>query len=210
MAFFATYGKNARDGIGGTVKREAARASLRATITGQILTPQQLFEWCSSHIAGIKFFYISKDVAMDLMFLKKRLCDSAKISGIRSHHCFIPYSDRTLKIKRISGDASTDEVIISISKSNLVTEKFTLEQFLLCRYETDLWIGNVKEISFENDDVLVSFMHPKVPSKNFHWPSREDVCWVPTQHILTTIHPLNMSKTGRVYQLVSSDEKYNK
>ena len=60
--FFATsHDKNACDGIGGTVKREAARASLRATITGQILTPQQLFEWCSSHIAGIKFFYISKD-----------------------------------------------------------------------------------------------------------------------------------------------------
>ena len=136
---------------------------------------------------------------MNLMFLEKRLCDSAKISGIHSHHCFIPYSDRTPKMKRISGDASTDEVIINISKSNLVTDnspldKFTLGQFLLCRYKTDQWIGNVKEISFENDDVLVSFMHPKVPSKNFHWPNREDVCWVPTQHILTTIHPLNISK----------------
>ena len=60
--FFATsHGKSACDGIGGTVKREAARASLRATTTGHILTPQQLFEWCSIHITGIKFFYIPKD-----------------------------------------------------------------------------------------------------------------------------------------------------
>ena len=54
--FFATFhGKSACDGIEGTVKREAARASLRATTTGHILTPHQLFEWCSIHITGIMF-----------------------------------------------------------------------------------------------------------------------------------------------------------
>ena len=59
--FFATsHGKSACDGIGGTVKREAARASLRATTTGHILTPQQLFEWCSINITGIKFSTFQK------------------------------------------------------------------------------------------------------------------------------------------------------
>ena len=77
--FFATsHGKSACDGIGGTVKREAARASLRATTTGHILTPQQLL--------------------------------------------------------------------------------------------------------------------------NFHWPIREDFCWVSTQHILTRIQPPKICKTGRVCQ----------
>ena len=55
--FFATsHGKNACDGIEGC-KQEAARASLGATIIGKILTPMQLFEWCSTHIMGIKFFF---------------------------------------------------------------------------------------------------------------------------------------------------------
>ena len=88
--------------LGGTVKREAARASLRATITEQILTPMQLFEWCSTHITGIKLFYISKDdVALNFKLLEKRFSNATKISGIRSHHCFIPNADKTLKMKNI-------------------------------------------------------------------------------------------------------------
>ena len=38
--FFATlHGKNACDGVGGTIKRLAARASLQSSITDQILNP---------------------------------------------------------------------------------------------------------------------------------------------------------------------------
>ena len=105
-------------------------------------------------------------------------------------------------MSRISGDENTDEVIICMSKSKVdkdsPLDEFNLGQFLLCKYENDLWIGNIKELSFEYEDALVSFMHPKVPSRNFHWPIREDVCWIPTQQIHTTINPLNISKTGRV------------
>ena len=41
--FDMSHGKSPCDGIGGTIKREAAKASLRAAITNQILTPQDLF-----------------------------------------------------------------------------------------------------------------------------------------------------------------------
>ena len=48
--FFATsHGKGACDGVGGTVKRLAACASLRP-YSDQIMTPHQLFEWCSQNI----------------------------------------------------------------------------------------------------------------------------------------------------------------
>ena len=44
--FFATsHGKSPCDGVGGTVKREAANASLRATIDNQIITPQDLYSF---------------------------------------------------------------------------------------------------------------------------------------------------------------------
>ena len=40
-------GKGASDGVGGTVKRLAARASLQRPYEQQIMTPLQLYEWAS-------------------------------------------------------------------------------------------------------------------------------------------------------------------
>eukprot|EP00731_Ephydatia_muelleri_P032500 Em0024g44a len=51
--FFATsHGKSAADGIGGTVKRTAAKASLQHPKEDQILTPAQLYHFVSSEIKG--------------------------------------------------------------------------------------------------------------------------------------------------------------
>ena len=41
------------DGLGGTVKRLAARASLQRLYDQQIMTPRQLFEWASDNIPNI-------------------------------------------------------------------------------------------------------------------------------------------------------------
>jgi hypothetical protein len=52
--FFATsHGKSPCDGIGGTVKRLTARASLQAPIDNQILTPCDMFTWASKNIESI-------------------------------------------------------------------------------------------------------------------------------------------------------------
>ena len=61
--FFATsHGKSPCDGIGGTVKRVTARASLQRPKHSHILTPSQMFEFCSStpSLTNIEFFFISK------------------------------------------------------------------------------------------------------------------------------------------------------
>ena len=50
--FFCHHGKNACDGVGGTIKRLAVHASLQCPFSNQILTPKQLFDfaevnwWC--------------------------------------------------------------------------------------------------------------------------------------------------------------------
>ena len=46
-----------------------------------------------------------------------------------------------------------------------------------------------------------SVMHPHGPTELFHWPSTQDCCWVPEQHILTTIAAPDTSTTGRKYTL---------
>ena len=56
--FFATsHGKSPCDGIGGTLKRLAARVSLQRTKTEQILTPLDTF--CQNEVVGITCKYVS-------------------------------------------------------------------------------------------------------------------------------------------------------
>ena len=58
--FFATsHGKSPCDGIGGTVKRLAARVSLQAPREGQILNPESFYQWCRSNISGIELHLLA-------------------------------------------------------------------------------------------------------------------------------------------------------
>ena len=55
--FFAmSHGKIICDDIDGTIKRMAAYASLQQSVTGQILSPESLFEFANSEIPGIQSF----------------------------------------------------------------------------------------------------------------------------------------------------------
>ena len=61
--FFATsHGKSPYDGIGGTVKRLVAHASLQATTSNQIVSPHQMFKWVIDNIFGIRFIFLSSVV----------------------------------------------------------------------------------------------------------------------------------------------------
>ena len=90
--FFATsHGKSPCDGIGGTVKREAARASLQATTTGFLLTPIDLYQWCHKHISGIIFIWVSQEeIELCGKTLSERFLKAREIPGTRENHSFIP------------------------------------------------------------------------------------------------------------------------
>ena len=104
--FFATsHGKNICDGIGGTTKRLAARASLQAPSDGQILTPQQLFAFCQEHIKNITYFFVPEsDITSLKTMLEERFKSSKTIPGTRYNHCYVPVSNYQLFISRMSGD----------------------------------------------------------------------------------------------------------
>ena len=60
--FFATsHGKGPYDGVGGTVKRLAARASLQRPYANQLQTPLQLFSWAKESIPHVTFSFVGKD-----------------------------------------------------------------------------------------------------------------------------------------------------
>ena len=93
-SFFATsHGKLPCDGVGGTVKRLVARASLRRPLSGQILTSEALFDYCKSNIEGITFFFLSKSTLDDARTkMKHRYNFGSTIPGTRSYHHFVPVS----------------------------------------------------------------------------------------------------------------------
>ena len=62
-------------------------------------------------------------------------------------------------------------------------------------------IGNICEISIQEDDTLVNFMHPNGSASSFHWPEKKDSCWVPMQHVVTEIPGPTVTSTARKYIL---------
>ena len=64
--FFATsHGKGPCDGVGGAVKRLAARASLQRTYEDQTQTPMQLFEWAKESIKSVHFAYATSEAILE-------------------------------------------------------------------------------------------------------------------------------------------------
>ena len=61
-SFFATsHGKSPCDGIGGTLKRLTARASLQRPTSNQILTAMDFFNFCDQEITAVTSLFISRD-----------------------------------------------------------------------------------------------------------------------------------------------------
>lgn len=102
--FFATaHGKGACDGISGTVKRLAGRASLQLPPESQILTPQRLFDWATQNIKGIDFHFSAKSESdLAVQFLKERYAKAKTVPGTLKFHAAIPAEDGRMNFKTYS------------------------------------------------------------------------------------------------------------
>lgn len=109
--FSATsHGKGACDGLGGTLKRLAARASLQKPYNDQIMTPRQLFDWATINVTAIHFDYCSSnDYEAEQRNLEQRFMTARTIPGTRKLHSFIPVSKDKLQVKSFSASSSYKE-----------------------------------------------------------------------------------------------------
>ena len=178
--FLATsHGKNACDSVGGTVKRLAARASLQRAKEKQILTQRQLYESASEEISGITSFYVSSDnIQRNRLFLENRFSLGKTIPGTCSYHCFVPISDTEMRFSRISGEGEPNVIHgdHAVPDNQYDIEKVEVGSYIGCLYHRQWYVGLVQDLSFEQNEVNVKFMHPKGPAKAFFWPDREDNC----------------------------------
>ena len=202
--FFATsHGKSVCDGIGGTVKQLAARASLQHATQDHILTPMQLFTWACAHVPGITFRYVSAEsVAEHGKQLEPRLKELKTVAGTRTHHCFLPDNSGGLKLFRVSSDkmAVSAELEHNADQRN-AEDAIQPGKYAAVVYDHDWFLGYITERSEENRDILVDFMHPKGPARSFKWPRRKDQCWAALNHVLCVIPAPATSSTGRQYTI---------
>lgn len=99
--YFATsHGKGPSDGLGGTTKRLAARASLQLPPEDQIQTPRQFFSWVTQNITGINFAFVAAEDMKDIeKAQKRRFRNAPSVSGIRSFHAAVPQSRDSLAMR---------------------------------------------------------------------------------------------------------------
>ena len=66
--FATSHGKSACDGIGGTVKRLTAKLSLQRPVNKQILTPQDMFDFCKEAVTGQLIVYCKVNIIILILF----------------------------------------------------------------------------------------------------------------------------------------------
>lgn len=198
--FASSHGKNACDGIGGTTKRLVARTSLQRPYKDQILTPQDMYHYCSENITGIKYVFVSTDeIQENETKLKQRFDCCQPIPGTRGYHRFLPISENEIRCFKTSKSTEYDDYKISTTITR--TFSFHKNDNLACIYDNMWWIGRVAGISEESNDLLVHFFHPSGPRTAFQL-SKNDTVWVPISRVLRKLTPIELSTaTGRTYNI---------
>ena len=100
-----THGKGPCDGVGGMVKRLAARASLLRPYEDQILTPRQLFEFGCAAIPTVSLNFTSvEDHERESIFLENRFELTRTIARSHRLHSFRPISADKLEVRDFSAN----------------------------------------------------------------------------------------------------------
>ena len=115
--FFATsHGKGPCNGLGGTIKREATKASMQRPYYNQILEPKHLFDFINTNLKGINGKYATVgDHDNESELLNSRFTSARAIPGTHRLHSFKPISSDSLKVS-VYSDCPTQKVVSVIRK----------------------------------------------------------------------------------------------
>ena len=82
-----------------------------------------------------------------------------------------------------------------------------IDSYVSCLYQREWYDGINEEVSVEENDVLVKFLHPIDPSVYLHWPAIDVKCWVPVNHELQLLLIPSVNTSGRTYTFLKSEFK---
>ena len=196
--FFATsHGKGPSDGIGGTIKREATRASLQRPYQDQILTPSQLHNFVSTNLTGVVSEFVTcEDYAAECKTLANRFKLAKTIAGTQKLHSFVVVSDTTLSVLEYS--LSSTHMEVSITKSTLQPSHITAG-YVAVIYDDKWWVAYINEAYPERNEISANFLHPNGPNSSYVYPRHPDIIIMDVSDVMIQLHPT--TRTGRTYYL---------
>ncbi|KAL5508956.1 hypothetical protein EMCRGX_G004228, partial [Ephydatia muelleri] len=203
--FFATsHGKSAADGIGGTVKRTAAKASLQRPKEDQILTPAQLYQFVSSEIKGMHFSFATlNEHEEEARLLSERYKHSRTVPGTRSQHCVVPYTQSSVEVRQFSASPIKRIEVVSTACIVETLPLSSIKGYVTVMYDGHCWLGMVTKVDKEARLAEVNFLHPQLPAKSYLYPRHQDIMEIDPSDILTLVSP--STATGRTYSLTSQE-----
>ena len=179
--FFATsHGKNACNGIGGALKRSAAKASLLRPLDNQIVNPLDFYNFCKTNVKNVKMFFVTADEAKTVTaFLAPHFAAANTIQGTQKHHRFIPINEKCLQIYQISSSNSEINSKIVKMMQDKSSQRRKCEEVIPVLTVNDLvggyvcgvdsgkmWVAHVDFYNEEFDDYFVHFLHPSGVQKS--------------------------------------------
>jgi len=210
--FFASaHGKSACDGLGGTIKRMARKASLQRPYNDQILTPRELFLYAKENILGINFEYTTiKEYKESEDQLSSRFQDAKQLEGTQKFHSYIPKSDSEVAVKRFSSDIRMEKPEIRIVSESAFLHRTCKAPkvnsgYITAEYDDSWWVACILASNEDITELRVTFLHPKGPSPSFFYPVIPDIQTIPAGTILMQVEPT--TPTGRVYTLSKAESQ---
>uniref|UniRef100_UPI00358EEC48 uncharacterized protein n=1 Tax=Myxine glutinosa TaxID=7769 RepID=UPI00358EEC48 len=197
--FFATsHGKGPSDGVGGTIKRLAGKASLQRPYDQQIITPRQLFEFADSEIANVNCqFATAEQYEQESKLLKARFEETRTIPGTLKLHCFVPVSKEKVTVRAFSFSAEERKEHVKLTPGMIDHNVSAITGYVTVDYDGHWWVACVMEHTPERHEVDVKFLHPHGPSPAYTFPEPSDPLTIDYQDVLTTVEPT--TATGRTY-----------
>ncbi|KAJ8671558.1 hypothetical protein QAD02_002817 [Eretmocerus hayati] len=112
--FFATsHGKGPCDGVGGTLKHAATKASLQRPLDNQITTAEELFTRSQTLDTSMKIIFVPEEETIeDEGFLNERNEGVKTVQGRRSYHSFEPLNEETIRVQDYSSSSNYKDVTI--------------------------------------------------------------------------------------------------
>lgn len=129
--FFATsHGKSPCDAIGGTMKRDISKESLRRPLENQILTVIDMQKYCKENIKKINVFLVLKE---DIVSYREKITNETQtLPGTRTYYQFLPLSEKNVACELINFDETFETISNLLAKKNYNWEKkHTFPLFLM-------------------------------------------------------------------------------
>lgn len=183
---------------GGTIKREAAKESLRRPYDNQIVAPLDLFNFAVENLPSMKFQFVTNEQYFSEEKLISDRFERAKtIAGTQKLHSFIPISNNSLKVSEYSKSKKFRQEKVVFAQHEAFNGQ--LAGYVTARYNDQWWLAYIMEAFPETQEVNVRFMHPAGPSASFYFLTPEDNCILHESDLILSVIPT--TATSRTYKL---------